>query len=98
MVKRRVTFTVEEGVVKDFRKFCRDQAYNMSAKVELLMKESMVNKRGNRSLTDFFRLRMEHAGSPVESPLQIIRRMVKPKAIRSSNTPTIDKLRRMRGI
>lgn len=97
MVKRRVTLTVEDGVLNDFRVYCKDHAFNMSAKVELLMKQAMVSKRGNRSLFEF--LRPERGHAPVESPIQIIRRMVRnPKTVVSTNTPTIDKLRRLRGI
>ena len=37
--KTRVNFTIEIGVVRKFRKFCREHGYNMSAKIEDAMEE-----------------------------------------------------------
>lgn len=37
--KTRLNFTIDKSVASRFRKFCRERGYNMSAKVENIMKE-----------------------------------------------------------
>lgn len=37
--KTRLNFTIDKSVASKFRKFCRDKGYNMSAKIEQMMKE-----------------------------------------------------------
>ena len=41
--KERVNFTVDKGVSSQFKKFCREHGYNMSAKVERALKDMMEN-------------------------------------------------------
>ncbi len=37
--KTRLNFTIDKSVAYRFKRFCRDKGYNMSAKVEQLMKK-----------------------------------------------------------
>lgn len=37
--KTRMDFTVDKAVAANFKKYCRDNGYNMSAKVEQLIKK-----------------------------------------------------------
>jgi|TARA_Y100000031_G_C8143639_1_gene348827 hypothetical protein len=39
--KARLNFTVDKNVAANFQKFCREQGYNMSAKIEKAMKDIM---------------------------------------------------------
>ena len=41
--KTRLNFTIDKGVAEKFRKYCRDQGYNMSAKVEEVLKKMIKN-------------------------------------------------------
>lgn len=41
--KNRLNFTIDRSVASRFKKFCREHGYNMSAKIEQVMKE-MVEK------------------------------------------------------
>lgn len=43
--KKRLNFTIDKNVASNFQKFCREQGYNMSAKVEQMIKKSMEKKR-----------------------------------------------------
>ena len=37
--KTRLNFTIDKSIADKFRKFCRNHGYNMSAKIEMAMKE-----------------------------------------------------------
>jgi hypothetical protein len=37
--KTRLNFTIDNSVTVKFKKYCRDHGYNMSAKVEQMMRE-----------------------------------------------------------
>ena len=37
--KTRLNFTIDKGTAEKFRKYCRDHGYNMSAKVEDVLKK-----------------------------------------------------------
>jgi hypothetical protein len=37
--KTRLNFTIDKGIAEKFRKYCRDQGYNMSAKVEDVLRK-----------------------------------------------------------
>lgn len=37
--KTRLNFTIDKTVAANFKKFCREKGYNMSAKIEQAMKE-----------------------------------------------------------
>ena len=39
--KERLNFTIDRSLASQFKKFCREHAYNMSAKVEQAMREMM---------------------------------------------------------
>ncbi len=39
--KERVNFTIDRTVSSNFRKFCREHGYNMSAKIEQTMREML---------------------------------------------------------
>lgn len=39
--KNKLTFTIDKSVASQFRKFCREHGYNMSAKIEQAMQEMM---------------------------------------------------------
>lgn len=39
--KERLNFTIDKDLAFQFRKFCRERGYNMSAKMEQAIKESM---------------------------------------------------------
>ncbi len=39
--KTRLNFTIDKSVASKFKKFCRDKGYNMSAKIEQMMKNLM---------------------------------------------------------
>lgn len=41
--KERLNFTIDKGLARKFRKFCRKRRYNMSAKVEEAM-EKIIGK------------------------------------------------------
>lgn len=41
--KTRVTFTIDESLLNEFRNYCRKKGYNMSAKVEGFMKGEIKN-------------------------------------------------------
>jgi hypothetical protein len=41
--KERLNFTVDKGVASQFKKFCREHGYNMSAKVEQALRNMMKN-------------------------------------------------------
>ncbi len=43
--KTRLNFTIDKSVASNFKKFCREHGYNMSAKVEQAMKQAV--DRGN---------------------------------------------------
>lgn len=44
VTKTRLDFTIDKSVASQFRKFCREKSYNMSAKIEQAMKEMMKEK------------------------------------------------------
>ncbi len=37
--KTRLNFTIDKSIADKFRRFCRNHGYNMSAKIEMAMKE-----------------------------------------------------------
>ncbi len=37
--KTRLNFTIDKGAAMKFRKYCRDNGYNMSAKIEEAIKK-----------------------------------------------------------
>ena len=39
--KTRLNFTVDKGIAAKFRKYCRDNGYSMSAKIEEAIKNMM---------------------------------------------------------
>jgi len=43
--KTRLNFTIDKTVASNFRRFCRDKGYNMSAKVEQAMKETLAQNK-----------------------------------------------------
>jgi len=46
--KKKVNFTVDEEIFNRFRRFCRDNGLNMSAKIEQAMNNSLETiKRGS---------------------------------------------------
>ncbi len=42
--KEKVTFTIDEQLMNEFRKYCEKNQIKMSTKVEALIKESMKKK------------------------------------------------------
>ncbi len=40
--KTRLNFTIDKGVASNFKKYCREKGFNMSAKVEKAMNEMMA--------------------------------------------------------
>ncbi len=45
MAKKRFTILVDEDIIKDFRTYCRKNALKFSAKIELLLKNEMQDKK-----------------------------------------------------
>ncbi len=41
--KNRLNFSIDKTIAMNFRKYCRENSYNMSAKVEQAMKD-IINK------------------------------------------------------
>lgn len=39
--KTRLNFTIDKSIASNFKKFCREHGYNMSAKVEQAMKQAV---------------------------------------------------------
>lgn len=39
--KERLNFTIDKRVASEFRKFCREKGYNMSAKIEQVMRDAV---------------------------------------------------------
>lgn len=42
--KERLNFTIDKSLASNFRKFCREQGYNMSLKIEQAIKQMMQKK------------------------------------------------------
>ena len=42
--KARMDFTIDKAVSSDFKKYCRDNGYNMSAKIEQAMRKILEDK------------------------------------------------------
>ncbi len=42
--KTRLNFTIDKNTASQFRKYCREHGYNMSAKIEQTMNETISNK------------------------------------------------------
>ena len=42
--KARLNFTIDKSLAAQFKKFCRNKGYNMSAKIEHAMKELMEHR------------------------------------------------------
>lgn len=40
--KKRLNFTIDKGVARQFQEYCREKGYNMSAKIEKAMKELIL--------------------------------------------------------
>lgn len=43
--KVRLNFTIDKAIAMNFKKFCRDKGYNMSAKIEKAMEEIMTKNK-----------------------------------------------------
>ena len=43
--KTRLNFTIDRSVAMNFRKFCRNKGYNMSAKIEQMMADMMAKEK-----------------------------------------------------
>ncbi len=43
MVKRKISMTIDSEVYNNFKEYCKRNGMKVSTKVELLMKNSMVN-------------------------------------------------------
>ena len=41
--KERLNFTIDKTISSEFKKYCRDKGYNMSAKIEQAMKGIISN-------------------------------------------------------
>jgi len=39
--KKRLNFTIDKSIASKFQKYCRNNGYNMSAKVEQMMKKTL---------------------------------------------------------
>lgn len=44
-MKTRLTITIEESTLEDFRKLCKKEGFKMSTKIERLV-EDFIEKRG----------------------------------------------------
>ena len=49
--KARVNFTVDENLFNAFRNHCKNNAINMSARIESFMKKELENKLNNSEIT-----------------------------------------------
>ncbi len=43
--KERVNFTIDKNIISQFRKFCRNKGYNMSAKIEQAIRDVMKKEK-----------------------------------------------------
>ncbi|MFH1682318.1 MAG: hypothetical protein ABIA37_00830 [Candidatus Woesearchaeota archaeon] len=43
--KTKLTFTIDKAVASQFKKFCKEHGYNMSAKVEQAMNKVLKEKK-----------------------------------------------------
>lgn len=42
--KTRLNFTIDKGIARRFRSYCRDHGYNMSAKIEEMIRNSLNDR------------------------------------------------------
>jgi len=42
--KKRLNFTIDKSLAANFRRYCKSKGYNMSAKIEQVMKEIIEGK------------------------------------------------------
>lgn len=45
MVRKPLTISIKEGVLKKFKDYCEDEAINMSKKIEKYMQEELNKKK-----------------------------------------------------
>jgi hypothetical protein len=44
MVRKPLTISIEEEILKEFKEYCEEEAINISKKVEKYMKEELKNR------------------------------------------------------
>lgn len=101
MAKKRFSLFIDEDVISDFKKYCEDNAFKISSKVELLLKKEMRNpKRDDKDLRQYI-VQMEKPG-PITTPERMIQKITgqTPKELSNDNpkmmsddVPSIDTLR-----
>lgn len=45
MSRKPLTISIEEGILKNFKKYCEEEAINISKKIEKYMKQELENKK-----------------------------------------------------
>jgi len=45
MVRKPLTISIEESVLKKFKQYCENEAINLSKKIEKYMKKELENKK-----------------------------------------------------
>ena len=45
MTRKPLTISIEEEILKNFKRHCEEEAINMSKKIEKYMKQELENKR-----------------------------------------------------
>lgn len=102
-MKKRIGFTVNKEVYDNFRKYCKNNAFKISAKLELMMIESMkgqsIKEKSYPTLVKMFQdmINEQSKGKKIVSRVIEVKRENNPKKA-SGKVPTIDELRIRKGI
>ncbi|MFC1648285.1 hypothetical protein ACFL1B_02390 [Nanoarchaeota archaeon] len=48
MYKRKITMTIDDEIFSEFKQLCKSNAMKVSSKVELMMKEFVDSKKGDK--------------------------------------------------
>jgi len=101
-LRKRVGFTLSNEIYDGFRKYCKKNAFKISAKVELMMIEAMkeqnVKEQSYPTLVKMFQdmVKEQSKGKKVVSRVIEVKKDNLKKA--KGSIPTIDQLRIRKGI
>jgi len=100
-LRKRVGFTLSNEIYDGFRKYCKKNAFKISAKVELMMMESMkgqsVKEQSYPTLVKMFQDMVKEQSKGKKTVSRVIEVKENPKKA-SGKVPTIDQLKIRKGI